>query len=99
MNQYKQVYSNTVPISVMHINGAVNLLLLVCFFYFCTLLDHTKSTCVFLVLVFVGEACADRCRVGWRTFFAQRAFVADLCGQYKVLMTFFSREGKYKNSL
>jgi len=31
--------------------------------------------------------------VGWRTFFAQSAFVADLCGQYKVLITLFFARG------
>ena len=64
MNQYKQVYSNTVPMSVVHINGAANLHLFHCFFCFCALLEHVNMRCIYLVLLFVGGACAERYLMG-----------------------------------
>ena len=52
--QYTKAYSNTVPRSVMHFNGAGFLPLSRQFNWFCALLDHEKSDCFFLVLHSVG---------------------------------------------
>jgi hypothetical protein len=49
MIRYTMTYSNTVPRSAMHFNGAGFLYLSRRFIWFCALLGHKKCDCFFLV--------------------------------------------------